>query len=76
MMPSETPRQMRDKAIFALLCLTGIRVKALTSLKIKHVDLDERSVTQNPRAVAAKFGKRIDTFFAKDFVGAEAPLRG
>ncbi|WP_420395810.1 tyrosine-type recombinase/integrase [Nioella sp.] len=75
MMPSETPRQMRDKAIFALLCLTGIRVEALTSLKIKHVDLDEKSVTQNPREVATKFGKRIDTFFAKEFSEAEAPLR-
>jgi integrase len=66
---------MRDKAIFALLCLTGIRVEALTSLKIKHLDLDEKSVTQNPREVATKFGKRIDTFFAKDFVEVEAPLR-
>ncbi|AUQ57422.1 tyrosine-type recombinase/integrase [Phaeobacter inhibens] len=75
MMPSETPRQMRDKAIFALLCLTGIRVEALTSLKIKHLDLEEKSVTQNPREVATKFGKRIDTFFAKDFAEAEAPLR-
>ena len=74
LMPSATPRQMRDKAIFALLCLTGIRVEALTSLKIKHLDLDEKSVTQNPREVATKFGKRIDTFFAKDFAEAEAPL--
>ena len=41
MMPGETPRQTRDKAIFALLCLTGIRVEALTSLKIKHLDLDK-----------------------------------
>ena len=71
MMSSDAPRQMRDKAIFALLCLTGIRVEALTSLKIKHLDLDEKSVTQNPREVATKFGKRIDTFFAKDFAKAE-----
>ena len=75
MMPSETPRQMRDKAIFALLCLTGIRVEALTSLKIKHVDLDEKSVTQNPREVATKFGKRSDTFFAKEFAEAETTQR-
>ena len=75
MMPCETPHQMRDKAIFALLCLTGIRVEALTSLKIKHVDLEEKSVTQNPREVATKFGKRIDTFFAKNFAEAEGPLR-
>lgn len=75
MMPAATPREMRDKAVFALLCLTGIRVGALISLRIRHVDLDEKSVTQNPREVATKFGKRIDTFFAKGFPEAEAALR-
>lgn len=70
-MPCATPRQMRDRAIFALLCLTGVRVSALVSLKVKHVDLDEKSVTQNPREVATKFGKRIDTFFAQGFADAE-----
>lgn len=73
-MPDDTPRQMRDKAIFAILCLTGIRVAALTSLKIKHVDLIDKSVNQNPREVATKFGKQIDTFFTKDFEEAEAAL--
>ncbi|PYC47768.1 recombinase XerC [Litorivita pollutaquae] len=73
-MPSTTPQQKRDKAVFALLCLTGIRVAALVSLKIKHVDLHEQSVTQNPREVATKFGKAIDTFFAKGFEEAEAAL--
>lgn len=73
-MPNTTPDEMRNKAIFALLCLTGIRVAALTSLKIKHVDLDEKSVTQNPREVATKFGKQIDTFFAKGFEDAETAL--
>ncbi|MBB95951.1 MAG: hypothetical protein CML68_15335 [Rhodobacteraceae bacterium] len=75
MMPATTPREMRDKAVFALLCLTGIRVGALISLRIRHVDLDEKSVTQNPREVATKFGKRIDTFFAQGFPDAEASLR-
>ena len=75
LMPSTTPRDMRDKAVFALLCLTGIRVSALISLRIRHVDLNEKSVTQNPREVATKFGKRIDTFFAKGFPEAEVALR-
>ncbi|SIT08073.1 Site-specific recombinase XerD [Roseivivax lentus] len=75
LMPSTTPREMRDKAVFALLCLTGIRVGALISLCIRHVDLDEKSVTQNPREVATKFGKRIDTFFAKGLPEAKAVLR-
>ena len=74
LMPNQTPIQKRDKAVFALLCLTGIRVAALVSLKIKHIDMREKSVTQNPREVATKFGKNIDTFFAKGFAGAETAL--
>ena len=66
---------MRDRAVPALPCLTGIRVGALTPPGIGHVELDERSVTQNPRGVAARFGGRTDTFSARDPVGAEAPLR-
>jgi len=65
---------MRDKALFALLCLTGIRIAALVSLRIKHIDLVEKSASQNPREVATKFGKSIDTFFARGFEEAEAAL--
>ena len=75
MMPEGTPRELRDKALFALLCLTGIRISALISLRVKHVDLDDKSVTQNPREVATKFGKSLHTFFAKGFPEAEAALR-
>ncbi|MGI3165337.1 tyrosine-type recombinase/integrase [Pseudooceanicola sp. 200-1SW] len=75
LMPSGTPREMRDKAIFGLLCLTGVRVGALITLRLKHVDLDDKSVAQNPREVATKFGKNFDTFFAKGFPEAEAALR-
>lgn len=74
MMPATTSRELRDRAVFALLCLTGIRVSALISLRIKHIDLAEKSVTQNPREVATKFGRNIDTFFAKGFGDAEAAL--
>ena len=38
------------------------------------MDLSEKSVTQNPREVATKFGKSIDTFFAKGFEEAETAL--
>lgn len=76
LMPANTPIQKRDKAVFALLCLTGIRVGALITLNIGHVDLAEKSVTQNPREVATKFGKTIDTFFAQGFDEAEAALSG
>ncbi len=52
MMPDQSPREMRDKTVFALLCLTGIRVAALVSLRIKHVNLAEKSVTQLHRTRA------------------------
>jgi integrase/recombinase XerD len=74
LMPASTPRELRDKSVFSLLCLTGIRVAALVSLRIKHINLVEKSVTQNPREVATKFGKRIDTFLAKGFPEAEEVL--
>ena len=74
-MPTATPRELRDKALFGLLCLTGIRISALISLRIKHVDLQDKSVTQDPREVATKFGKSMHTFFAKGFPEAEAALR-
>lgn len=75
LMPVATPHEMRDRAVFALLCLTGIRVGALISLRIKHIDLEEKSFTQNPREVATKFGNSIDTFFAQGFPEAETGLR-
>ena len=74
MMPETTPRELRDKALVSLLCLCGPRVGAIATLRIKHVDLDEKCVKQNPREVATKFGKPIDSFFHKGFPEAEAVL--
>ncbi|WP_167853561.1 tyrosine-type recombinase/integrase [Roseovarius aestuariivivens] len=74
-MRATTPREMRDKALFGMLCLTGIRVSALISLRLKHIDLNDKSVTQNPREVATKFGKSMQTFFTKGFPEAETALR-
>lgn len=55
---------------------TGVRVAALVSLRKKRVELVEKSVTQNPREVATKFGKHIDTFFAQGFRVPRAARRG
>lgn len=72
LMPTTSPVELRDKAVFALLCLTGVRVAALVSLRVKHIDLNEKSVTQNPREVATKYGKSVDTFFAQ---GSKRPSK-
>ena len=74
MMPETTPHELRNKALVSLLCLCGPRVAAVVTLRIKHVDLDEKCVKQNPREVATKFGKPIDSFFHKGFPEAEVIL--
>ena len=58
---SETER--RDKALFAFLMLTGARIGAVASLKLKHVNMSEHHVCQDARDVATKGAKDIDTWF-------------
>ncbi|MBM3602184.1 MAG: hypothetical protein FJX22_00155 [Alphaproteobacteria bacterium] len=62
-MPSATEIEQRDRAVMALLLLTGMRDAALVSLKIKHLSLERNYVFQDPRQVATKFSKPIETFF-------------
>ncbi|PIB26469.1 hypothetical protein BFP76_11165 [Amylibacter kogurei] len=38
-MPKETEAQMRDRAMFAMLMLTGARIDALVTLQIRHLNL-------------------------------------
>lgn len=73
-MPDATSIQKRDRAIFALLMLTGVRDGALITLRLKHIDLAEMSVVQNPREVATKFGKSITTYFVQGFPQAETVI--
>lgn len=62
-MPTETEVQRRNRAIIALLTLTGMRIGAIISLKLKHIHLDRNLVVQNPNEVNTKFSKSINTFF-------------
>lgn len=62
-MPATTEVEKRDRALVAFTLLTGIRDKAITTIKLKHVDIDKQLVKQDPNEVATKFSKRIDTFF-------------
>lgn len=61
-MPSETAIEKRDRALIAFTAITGIRDGAMVTLKLKHFDESRRLVLQNPKEVATKFSKRIDTF--------------
>ncbi len=62
-MPLGNEIEKRNKAIFSLLTLTGVRVSALISLKLKHVDLDRGLIDQDPREVNTKRKKQITTYF-------------
>jgi integrase/recombinase XerD len=62
-MPITTDVEMRDRAVVAFIAVTGIRDRAVAGLRLKHIDLDERLVVQDPKEVPTKFSKRIETFF-------------
>lgn len=62
-MPSATPLQRRDKALFAFLMLTGARDGAIASMRLKHVDLVQGCVHQDARDVKTKFAKTFITWF-------------
>jgi len=62
-MPSTTLIEKRNCAGFALLMLTGARDSALTSLRLKHVDLIENQIFQDAREVRTKNSKTFYTWF-------------
>lgn len=61
-MPCKSVTDFRDRAIFALLASTGIRIGALRTLRIKHFDTARRLVHQNPTEVGTKFRREIFSF--------------
>lgn len=62
-MPSNNPIERRDRALFALAILTGMRDSALISLRLKHIDPDRELVDQDPNLVKTKASKQIFTYF-------------
>lgn len=63
LMPIKTIIERRDRAVVAFTILTGIRDRAMTSLRLKHIDLEMCRVVQDPREVHTKFSKQIVTYF-------------
>ena len=62
-MAENTPEQMRNKAIFAFFMLAGSRIKATSTLRLKHINLVEGYVFQDARDVVTKGAKTIETHF-------------
>jgi integrase len=55
--------QRRNRALIAFTILTGCRVNATASLKLKHVDVPSRSVYLDAREVRTKFSKTFTVNF-------------
>jgi len=62
-MPSETAIEKRNRALVACAILTGARVNALITLKLKHVRPDNLGINQEAEDVHTKFAKTIPTAF-------------
>jgi integrase/recombinase XerD len=62
-MPFGSPVEKRNKALVALALVTGARNAALSSLRLKHVNLESQSVFQDGRVVKTKGRKTFTTTF-------------
>lgn len=63
LMPEDDEVEKRNKAIFALLMLTGARAGAVSSLRLGHIDIVEGMIFQDGREVRTKAAKTIETWF-------------
>ena len=62
-MPEHCVSDLRDKAFFAFSMLAGVRIKAASTLRLKHINLDEGYVYQDAREVETKGGRTGKTIF-------------
>lgn len=62
-MPATTDVEKRNRALVAFVLLTGTRDRALVSLKLKHINMTDRSVFFDAREVATKASKTFTTYF-------------
>jgi integrase len=62
-MSTATVVERRDRAVVALILLTGARDGAVASLRIKHLDLGRRELAQDARDVKTKRAKTFTTWF-------------
>ncbi|WP_427452252.1 tyrosine-type recombinase/integrase [Litorimonas sp. WD9-15] len=62
-MPERTVDQKLEKAAFAFFLLTGGRLKAVSTLRLKHINLEDGRVYMDAREVATKGAKSINTWF-------------
>jgi len=62
-MPVTTDIERRNRALIAFAFLSGARDGAIASLRVKHVDLENRTVNQDAREVRTKASKSMVSDF-------------
>lgn len=62
-MPDNTAIDRRNRALIAFLTLTGARDSAVATFRLKHIDMDERTLDQDGREVRTKNRKRFISWF-------------
>ena len=62
-MPAATEIDRRNRALLAFIILTGARDRAVASIKLRHVDIQQGRIDQDARQVATKFSKSFPTWF-------------
>lgn len=62
-MPATSDIERRNRALIAFTLLTGMRDRAIASLKLKHLNIDASCVVQDAREVRTKFSKTFTTYF-------------
>lgn len=62
-MPTATDIEKRNRALVAFALITGARDGALSSFRLKHVDLEQGRVDQDARDVRTKASKTFSTWF-------------
>lgn len=63
--PTETEIKKRNQALIAFTLLTAIRIEAITSLKLKHINLDQELVIQDRTEVKTEGSKNFYLCFKK-----------
>ena len=62
-MPGSTIAERRDRAIIACAYTCGLRAAALTTLRLKHIDMQKKEMLQDATEMRAKNGKSFRSFF-------------
>ncbi len=70
-MPTDTLGEKRNRALIAFTILTGARDGAVASFRLKHVNLDARSLLHDGREVKSKGRKTFTSYF---FPVGDTPL--